>query len=118
MQNTFLSGKRVRSKSEGNIVDCLEARNIPFQYEYPINIDGVCFHPDFRVLRIRDRQIIYWEHWGSMDDPEYVADQLNRLEEYKKVGIELGKNLFVTMESSLYPLNVKMINDFIDSYLI
>lgn len=113
-----LSGKRVRSKSEGNIVDCLEARNIPFQYEYPINIDGVCFHPDFRVLRIRDRQIIYWEHWGSMDDPEYVADQLNRLEEYKKVGIELGKNLFVTMESSMYPLNVKMINDFIDSYLI
>ena len=113
-----LSGKRVRSKSEGSIINCLESRNIPYYYEYPIYIDGIYFHPDFRILRVRDRKVIYWEHWGSMDDPEYVAEQLRKLEEYKKVGIELGKNLFVTMESHNHPLNVKTINIFIDDYLV
>lgn len=113
-----LSGKRVRSKSEASIINCLEARNVPYYYEYPIYIDGIYYHPDFRILRIRDRKVIFWEHWGSMDDPEYVAEQLRKLEEYKKVGIELGKNLFVTMESRLHPLNIKIINKFIDDFLV
>lgn len=53
-----------------------------------------------------------------MDNPEYVARQLKKLEEYRKVGIVFGENLFVTMESSGHPLNMKEINAFIDAHLI
>lgn len=57
-----LSGKRVRSKSEGRIIDGLEARNVYYQYEYPVKVGRYIQYPDFRIFRLRDHKIIYWEH--------------------------------------------------------
>ena len=112
-----MSGIRVRSKSEGKILDCLEQRKIPFKYECPITIDGVTYHPDVTCLNPVTMEIIYWEHWGSMDDPGYVNKQLNKLKEYRKAGIILGVNLFVTMETMSNPLCPETIYQFIDDFL-
>ena len=112
-----LSGVQVRSKSEGDIVDCLEARNIPFIYELPVRIDDKDYHPDFTCINPRTMEIIYWEHWGSMDSASYVNRQIDKLKKYRSVGIVLGKNLFVTMETYQNPLNSVTINQFIDDYL-
>lgn len=112
-----MSGIRVRSKSEGKILDCLENRNIPFLYEFPVVIDGITYHPDVKCLNPRTLEAIYWEHWGSMDKPSYVIDQMEKLDEYRKAGIILGINLFVTMESMDKPLTPATIFQFIDDYL-
>lgn len=112
-----MSGIRVRSKSEGKILDCLEKRNIPFLYEFPVVIDGITYHPDVKCLNPRTLEAIYWEHWGSMDKPSYVIDQMEKLDEYRKAGIILGINLFVTMESMDKPLTPATIFQFIDDYL-
>lgn len=112
-----MSGIRVRSKSEGKILDCLEQRKIPFKYECPITIDGVTYHPDVTCLNPVTMEIIYWEHWGSMDDPDYVNKQLNKLKEYRKAGLILGVNLFVTMETLSNPLCPETIYQFIDDHL-
>ena len=112
-----MSGKEVRSKSEGKIYDCLEHRNIPFVYEFPVKIDGINYHPDFKCLNPRTLEVIYWEHWGTMDDPSYVNKQLKKLEAYRKAGIILGKNLFVTIETKDKPLIPETIFQFIDDHL-
>ena len=113
-----LSGKRVRSKSEADIIDCLEARGIPFIYELPVLVDGRWYHPDFTCLNKRTLDVVYWEHWGKMDDLGYVNTQLNRVRIYRNKGIILDKNLFVTMESGSFPLTPFTINEFIDNHLV
>jgi len=113
-----LKGEPTRSKSESNIMNCLDLRNIPYLYECPVYVNGFILHPDFRVLNVRTNEDIYWEHWGSMDKPNYVNDQLDRLKEFKKAGIILGKNLQVTMETGQHVLSIREINDFIDNHLV
>ena len=111
-------GERVRSKSEVLIANALRRNGIPYKYEYPIRLNnGFTYHPDFRILNMKNRKIIYWEHFGRMDDPEYVEKVVRKLEAYAQNGIFPGKNLLVTSENSKRPLNLKMINLMIEQYL-
>lgn len=98
-------GERMRSKSELAIADLLLQNNIPYKYECPIfRRNGEKLYPDFTILDVSKRRNIYWEHLGKMGDMAYVSKNLWKLEEYKKVGIYLGVNLFVTTESLATPL--------------
>ena len=93
-------GERMRSKSEVSIANMLLLNNIPYKYECPIiRSNGEKLYPDFTVLDVKRRRVIYWEHLGRMGDMSYVSKNLWKLEEYKKVGIYLGINLFLTFES-------------------
>lgn len=92
--------ERMRSKSEVLIANTLNRLNIPYKYECPIEyIPGKNIYPDFTILDIRRRKVIYWEHLGRMGDVSYVSKNLWKLEEYKKLDIYLGVNLFITTES-------------------
>ncbi len=71
-------GERVRSKSEVMIADALYQAGIPYRYECPLQLEGQTVYPDFTILRAGDRQEIYWEHLGMMDDPEYCVNALKR----------------------------------------
>lgn len=113
-----LEGNMARSKSEANIMNVLDRRNIPYMYEFPIYVNDILLHPDFRALNTRTGEVIYWEHWGKMDNPMYVNKQLERVDEFKKAGVVLGVNLFVTMESGQHVLTLNDINDFIDNHLV
>ena len=98
-------GERMRSKSEVSIANLLILNNIPYKYECPIDIAySEKLYPDFTILDIKRRQIKYWEHLGRMGDMSYVSKNLWKLDEYKRAGIYLGINLYLTFESSNSPM--------------
>lgn len=104
------SGIRVRSKSEVMIADVLTRFGIPFRYEFPLEMkSGVVFYPDFFCLDMKNRREIVWEHFGMMDDSDYVQGAIFKQNEYVPSGWIPGKNLIFTMETVEKPLSSKYI---------
>lgn len=103
-------GERVRSKSEIIIADRLRANGISYRYECPLKVGKKIIHPDFTILRMSDRKILYHEHCGKMDDPKYIEDMLTRGKDYSLEDILLGDRLFYTFESDTTPLDVAMLD--------
>lgn len=115
--------ERVRSKSEIIIADTLHRLNIPYRYEFPLEIiteKGIrrTFHPDFICLNLRTRQEFIWEHFGKMDDAEYASSAAQKLRLYEKNGIFPGKNLIISMETSTSPINSMQVEKTAKQYLI
>lgn len=107
-------GERVRSKSEKIIADKLNALGIPYRYEYPLILEGgVKIYPDFTILRMSTREEVYLEHFGMMDDMNYVEKAIYKLNTYEKNQIYLGVNLFVTYETRKKPISTKTLDDLI-----
>lgn len=107
-------GERVRSKSEKIIADKLHALGIPYRYEYPLILEGhIKLYPDFMILRMPDRKEVYLEHFGMMDDLNYIDAVIYKLNMYEKNGIYPGVNLFITHETSKYPLNTRVLEELI-----
>lgn len=109
-------GERVRSKSEKIIADKLYALGIPYRYEYPLILDGnVKLYPDFTILKMPEREEVYLEHLGMMDDGDYVNGMLFKLKTYEKNGIYPGVHLFMTLETGREPLNTRALDGLIRS---
>jgi len=106
-------GERVRSKSEMLIANKLAAKGIPYRYEFPYKLRDhhgfrITVYPDFTILNVHDRREIILEHFGRMDDPEYVKSVLSKLELYGRNGIFPGKRFFFTTETSEKPFNMRL----------
>lgn len=110
-----LKGERVRSKSEVIIADRLFAKGIPYKYECPLLVGNGFIHPDFTILRMSDRKIVYHEHCGKMTDPEYTKDIPERAIKYARIGIFQGDRLFYTFESAECPLDIEALDAFIEN---
>ena len=109
-------GEKVRSKSEAIIADIFYDLGIPYIYEKKLVLkDGSSRRPDFTLLDVKQRKEIYLEHFGLLDDPEYLEKTLQKLDEYRANGIYPGKNLIFTYETETLPLDIKgirkMLND-------
>ena len=84
---------------------------IPYRYEYPLTLArGVRIYPDFTILKMPEREEVYLEHFGMMDDAYYVDNALYKLNTYEKNQIYLGVNLFITHETSKNPLNTRALD--------
>ena len=105
-----MRGERVRSKSEMIIADRLYLNGVPYKYECPIKVGNEIIHPDFTILRISDRKILYLEHCGMLDDPKYADDMVRRASLFALEGIIMGDRLFYTVESSQNPLDVRVLD--------
>ena len=128
---TTLDGERVRSKSELIIADRLKNAKVPYYYEGKyIFVDNELngkrsafekgyevWFPDFQVLNTRTGELLFWEHFGLMDNPDYCASAQFKIETYAKHGFVIGKNLIVTMESSQHTLNVEYVDKLIEEFL-
>ena len=110
-----LKGERVRSKSEVIIADRLFAKGIPYKYECPLWVENGFIHPDFTILRMSDRKVVYHEHCGKMTDPEYTKDIPERANKYARIGIFQGDRLFYTFESAECPLDIEALDAFIEN---
>ena len=104
------NGLKVRSKSESLIAIALSEHGIPFRYENLKTINGVNFAPDFTILDTKKQRLIYWEHFGLMDDEEYRKDFINKLKTYHQENIILGDNLIATFEYKDQPLSFEIVN--------
>ena len=71
-------------------------------------------HPDFTILRVSDRKIVYYEHCGKVGDKEYGDDMVERLNDYAEEGIVIGDKLFITCESENKPFDVRVLDAMID----
>lgn len=122
-------GERVRSKSEKIIADRLNELQIPYRYEYPLNLavqrtytgeldDGtevsvqkqktVTFYPDFTLLS-PDRTEIILEHFGLMDDASYKSSFVGKLRIYAENGFFPGNNLIISVETADVPLDTAIL---------
>lgn len=115
-------GERVRSKSEKIIADELYRYNIPYRYEMPLELEDwgktVIRRPDFTVISRSSGKKYIYEHFGMMDDPDYVERNMRKLDLYEKNGYILGKNLIVTHETSRSPLNVGVVDSYIEHFFV
>ena len=95
----------------------LESKGIPYKYECPLVLqNGIVIYPDFTLLDIRNRQEIYWEHRGMMDDKEYARNSVQRIKTLMRNGICIGKNLIITEETLTYPLGTDEIKTIIQEF--
>ena len=64
---------------------------------------GEVFYPDFMFVLPNCRMIVIWEHFGMMDDPEYLRKAMYKFDAYSRAGWVLGKNFFFTYETEATP---------------
>lgn len=139
-------GERVRSKSEVIIADTLNRLGVPYHYEFPLTLKiggralvsrdlsnssratksreltkssttTLTVHPDFLCLNLRTRQEFIWEHFGLMDDPDYAAKAVQKLQTYNQNDIHPGQSLIISTETTDFPLNTKHIENLINTFL-
>ncbi|MCQ2584912.1 MAG: hypothetical protein MJ185_04925 [Treponema sp.] len=106
-------GERVRSKSEMLIANKLASLGIPYRYEFPHKLRDrhgfkITVYPDFTLLNKETRKEIILEHFGRMDDPEYVSHTLEKLNLYGRNGIFPGDRLIFTTETSRHPFDMRL----------
>lgn len=112
-------GENVRSKSEKIIADKLNDMNIPYIYESPLTLPGLgTIYPDFTVLNVSLRKTIYFEHFGKMDDPEYLQKALRKIAAYNNSHRWFGDGLLYTFESAGTPPDTAMLEKMIRKYLL
>ncbi len=101
-------GGKVRSKSEAILADMFYDLGIPYRYEAELKLkNGAVRYPDFILLNIGTREEVYFEHFGLLDDEEYRAGCLKKMDEYRENGIYPGKNLLFSYETEESPLDIK-----------
>lgn len=101
--HTTSTGHRVRSKSEMLICDMLDASGIRYEYEKPLKLrtargEVIWAHPDYTFYG-RFGQVVYWEHFGMLGEPEYRAKALKKMDVYIVNGVIPSVNLIITAES-------------------
>jgi hypothetical protein len=112
-------GEMVRSKSESIIADILCDLGIPYHYEQALKLrNGAIYYPDFTILNKKEREEMYLEHLGLLDEEGYRKNNLIKMDEYRANGIYIGKNLLITYETKESPLDIKGIRKmFIDLFV-
>ncbi len=112
-------GESVKSKSEKIIADKLNMMNIPYCYEVPLFLKGVGYvRPDFKVLNIATRKEYYWEHYGMMDNKEYMNKALKKRNSYFNNNFIIGDNLIETFETQNCPLDTRCVEKIIKTFLV
>lgn len=110
-------GERVRSKAEVIIANILYHAGIPYKYECPLELSEGTFYPDFTILDLKNRRVIYLEHAGMLDNPKYANDFVKKMNIYQLNGIHPGDNLLLTFETSEQTLNTLVLKMIIEHNL-
>ena len=111
-----VAGFNVRSKSESLIVSALYMNHVPFRYECALHLGDFTAFPDFTIMHPFTKQIYYWEHFGMMDNPEYVDMTCKKIKTYSEYGIVPSINLITTYETMTNPLDYEVLDNLIQFY--
>ncbi|MCR4675772.1 MAG: hypothetical protein K5634_00910, partial [Sphaerochaetaceae bacterium] len=118
-KHPFLTAKGdyVRSKSEMIIANTLFYLGIPYVYEPIITLEGIRIIPDFEILNCMTGETIILEHFGMMDNPEYAAKAIAKINAYYKAGFSEMYNLILTYETRENPLTPEIVRKKILSFM-
>ncbi len=115
-------GERVRSKSEKIIADALLHHEIPYKYEYPLQLwNGkkiVQRRPDFLVLHRVTLEEKIIEHLGMLDSEEYYIKNMNKIDLYEKNGYLIGQRLFLLHETEGHPLDTSVMEQYLETFFM
>ena len=101
-------GERVRSKSEKMIADKLYYMGVHYRYECPVALRGVgTIFSDFTLLDLTERAEVVLEHFGLMDDPEYMKNAFWKIDVFGKNGFRLGEDFLCTFEAQNHSIDMK-----------
>ena len=97
-------------------------KGIPYKYELPINVVDFrgrekTIYSDFTVLNKRTGKKWIVEHFGLMDSLEYYDRSMWKLDTFERNGYYLGVNLLIFHETDRIPLNIKVMQNYIEYYL-
>lgn len=118
LQIRTISGNIVRSKSESIIDAALYYNHISFRYECVLQLGNNNFFPDFTILNAKTGELMYWEHFGIIDDTFYANSMNAKIQTYIKYGIIPNVNLITTYESKKYPLSPETVEKMIQIFLL
>jgi len=118
LRHTAADGTMKRSKNELYIASRLDHYGQIYVYDCNPGIPGLSRAFDSIILRLREYKIIYWEHFGMMDVPSYLADSKQKLKEYEAVGIVPWDNLLVTYDTLEGGLRAELIEAAIKGWLL
>ncbi len=114
-----LKGEAARSKSEKMIADYLNVKGIPYVCEPEVFFrDGSRACPDFAALNVRKNKTVYIEHLGLINQTGYATRNFNKLLDYEEIGLVLGDNLMITMETEERPLDMAVVEKKVADYLL
>ena len=119
LKSVSLKGVDMRSGGEIYITSRLDHFGIPHRYEAPldiIDIDG--YAPDFTILRPRDNKIIYWEHFGKVNDEDYVMWNIQKVTNYIQHDIVPWDNLIMTYNNKKGGFDARIIDAMIEAWLL
>ncbi len=109
-------GEMMRSKSEAIISFVLYSKGIPYRYECGLELPDGTFYPDFTARHPLNGEIYIWEHFGLLDDPDYLEKMLWKLRIYINNGWIPGHRLIITTETKDQVLDINTIPDIIRQY--
>jgi len=113
-------GEMVRSKSEVIIANILYRHQLDISYKYERPLDVVVgkrirtIYPDFTILNLHTGKILYWEHAGKMDDPEYADDFVRKVNTYIFNDLLPGRDVVFSYESISNPLEIGVIKKMVE----
>ena len=98
-------GERVRSKSEEIIANLLYELDLPYKYECSLSLDYRVVYPDFTIYDVNRGCEVYWEHFGLLDQEDYMRSAWNKIAAYERNGYEVGEEFLFSYEMKGSPLN-------------
>lgn len=78
----------------------------------------VVLRPDFTVMNQINGKIYLMEHLGMMDQPDYYVNTMEKISLYEKNGYYLGKQLLIFHETKDCPISSKVLEWYIQEYLM
>ena len=118
LKSVSAQGESMRSGGEMYIASRLDHFGIPYRYEAPLNIPDLRYSPDFTIMRPKDRKIFYWEHFGKVNDSDYVRRNIGKVNDYIDYGIRPWDNLIMTFNNEKGGYNGKLIDAMIECWLL
>lgn len=119
MDTVTKNGEIVRSKSEVILANMFYDNGVPYRYEPELVLNsGRRVFPDFICLNKRTRKEYIWEHFGMMDDLDYICRNIPKLREYEQSGYLFGINMIISYESSVVGFSNKVAQQYITSFLL
>ena len=83
-----------------------------YKYERPLHLKDhnrdITIYPDFTLFHRATGKLLYWEHAGRMDDPEYADHFVRKMNLYLANHIFPGEQLIFSYESLGNPLNIHL----------
>ncbi len=111
-------GKYLRSKSEAIIDRILYNAGVPFHYEEKLELNHTYFYPDFTIKHPKTGKIFYWEHFGLMDNHDYINNACSKIRTYCENGIIPSVNLILTYETKEYPIRIDDVEELVKKYFL